>query len=238
MPRIILLFCFAAAAFATTDAWSQSDTDRAAIKKSIDTYVKAFNDQDAKSLAAHWSPEGVYISRSTGEQTTGRDALEKEFAAMFKDAKGTKLAVTSTSIDFVSPNVAIEQGKATVTRAQSTPEVTDYRVVYVRRDGKWLIDRIIEEDEPRDPPSHYEQLKQLEWLVGTWVDNEGGDRVKTDCQWSKNRNYLVRTFTATVDDRIDLSGMQIVGWDPAKKQIRSWVFDSDGGFAEGVWSKK
>ncbi|MCG8585367.1 MAG: DUF4440 domain-containing protein, partial [Pirellulales bacterium] len=27
-------------------------------------------------------------------------------------------------------------------------------------------------------------------------------------------------------------------WDPAKKQIRSWVFDSDGGFAEGVWSKK
>ena len=32
--------------------------------------------------------------------------------------------------------------------------------------------------------------------------------------------------------------MQIVGWDPAAKQIRSWVFDSDGGFGEGTWSKK
>jgi hypothetical protein len=35
-----------------------------------------------------------------------------------------------------------------------------------------------------------------------------------------------------------MAGMQIIGWDPAAKQIRSWVFDSDGGFAEGRWTKK
>ena len=35
-----------------------------------------------------------------------------------------------------------------------------------------------------------------------------------------------------------MSGMQIIGWDPAAKQIRSWVFDSDGGFAEGRWTNK
>jgi hypothetical protein len=35
-----------------------------------------------------------------------------------------------------------------------------------------------------------------------------------------------------------MSGMQIVGWDPAAKQIRSWVFDSDGGFSEGKWTHK
>ena len=34
------------------------------------------------------------------------------------------------------------------------------------------------------------------------------------------------------------AGVQIVGWDPAAKQIRSWVFDSDGGFGEGKWTKK
>jgi hypothetical protein len=32
--------------------------------------------------------------------------------------------------------------------------------------------------------------------------------------------------------------MQFVGWDPALKQIRSWVFDSDGGFGEGIWEKR
>jgi hypothetical protein len=47
----------------------------------------------------------------------------------------------------------------------------------------------------------------------------------------------VRTFTASVDGNINLTGMQLVGWDPARKQIRSWVFDSDGGFAEGRWAK-
>jgi hypothetical protein len=49
---------------------------------------------------------------------------------------------------------------------------------------------------------------------------------------------MTRMFAVSVRDRVDMAGMQIVGWDPAAKQIRSWVFDSDGGFGEGVWSKK
>ncbi len=28
-----------------------------------------------------------------------------------------------------------------------------------------------------------------------------------------------------------------IGWDPAAKKIRSWIFDADGGFGEGAWSK-
>ena len=32
--------------------------------------------------------------------------------------------------------------------------------------------------------------------------------------------------------------MQIIGWDAAAKQIRSWTFDSDGGFSEGQWTHK
>src|SRR5262245_46433500 len=35
-----------------------------------------------------------------------------------------------------------------------------------------------------------------------------------------------------------MSGMQIIGWDSAAKQIRSWIFDSDGGFSEGKWTRK
>jgi hypothetical protein len=32
--------------------------------------------------------------------------------------------------------------------------------------------------------------------------------------------------------------MQIIGWDASKKQIRSWTFDSEGGFAEATWTQK
>jgi hypothetical protein len=35
-----------------------------------------------------------------------------------------------------------------------------------------------------------------------------------------------------------MAGMQIIGWDPAAKQIRSWTFDSDGGFAAATWTHK
>ena len=36
-----------------------------------------------------------------------------------------------------------------------------------------------------------------------------------------------------IRDRIDMAGMQIIRWDPATKQIRSRVFDSDGSFWPG-----
>ena len=32
--------------------------------------------------------------------------------------------------------------------------------------------------------------------------------------------------------------MQVIGWDPAAKQVRSWVFDSGGGIGEGIWTKQ
>ena len=35
----------------------------------------------------------------------------------------------------------------------------------------------------------------------------------------------------------DLEGTQVIGWDPAAGTIRSWMFDSDGGFGEGIWTK-
>ena len=101
-----------------------------------------------------------------------------------------------------------------------------------------MLDRVTDEQRP-SPPSHYEQLKALEWMVGQWTDNEGEDiNVEADCHWTKNQNFLVRSYSISVRDQIDMSGMQIIGWDPAAKTIRSWTFDSDGTFAEATWTKK
>ena len=238
MRRALEVQWFVIAVMCATTAHAQNDEDRSKIESSVKSYVAAFNSGDAKALAAHWSPDGVYISRQSGSQTTGSDALEKEFAAMFKQSKGAKLEATTDSIEFVSPNVALERGTAVVARAGAEPEKTTYRVVHVKRDGKWLIDRITEEDQQKPAPSHYEQLKALDWMVGTWIDKEGGNVVKTDCKWSRNKNFLVRTFTASIEGNINLTGMQFVGWDASRKQIRSWVFDSDGGFAQGVWTNR
>ena len=120
---------------------------------------------------------------------------------------------------------------------KAEPEEIEYTAVFVKRDGQWLFDRVT--DKAKEvAPSHYEQLKALEWMVGNWVDKDDKVDIQTECQWTKNRNFLTRLFTVSVDGELQMSGMQIVGWDPATKTIRSWTFDSNGGFAEGTWTRK
>lgn len=212
-------------------------TEEAAIRKAVEAYAAAFNQADAKALAAMWAPEAVYDNPLSGEQVVGREAIEKQFAVIFAEAKEAKLEVTTESIGFVSPNVAVEQGTAKVIRSDQAPEESQYTAVYVKREGQWLLDRVTEETVPV-VASHYEQLKDLEWMVGRWVDQDDGTTVVTECNWTKNNNFLTRSFTVQIRDRIDMAGMQIIGWDPAAKQIRSWVFDSDGGFGQATWKKK
>ncbi len=211
--------------------------DEAAIRKAVENYVAAFNQGDAATLAAMWSPTAVYTNPLSGEQVIGREAIQAQFAAIFAEAKGAQLEAKTNSIQFISPSVAVEQGTAKVVIPEQTPEETEYTAVYIKRDDQWLLDRVTEE-EVVITPSHYEQLKDLAWMTGSWVDQDEEATVVTECNWTKNNNFLTRAFTVQIRDRIDMAGLQIIGWDPATKQIRSWVFDSDGGFGQGTWKKK
>jgi uncharacterized protein (TIGR02246 family) len=216
--------------------------DEATIRANAGKYVEAYNRRDSKTMASMWSPEAVYTDSTTGEGVVGRDEIAKQLDHAFAGAEDAKLKVTIDSIDFVSPNVAIEKGTAEVTYAKSPTEKTEYTAVHVKRDGKWLLDRVtdteIDEKPPEPPPSNYEHLKELEWMIGSWVDQDEEATIETDCEWTKNRNFMTRSFAMVVGDQVNRSGMQIVGWDPVAKQIRSWVFDSDGGFSEGTWKRK
>ena len=237
MKQMILVIWLMAGAVVANNAVADQAADELAIRKAIEAYVVAFNRGDAKAVAALWSPDAVYLNRETGEQVTGREAIEAQFAAVFAETKDAKMVVSTDSVQFVSPNVAVEQGTAKVVRPDEDPEESGYSAVYIRRDGAWLPDRVTEESDPV-VLSNYEQLKELEWMIGDWVDQDDEVTVVTSCQWTRNRNFITRMFSMSFRDRIEVSGLQIVGWDPVAKQIRSWVFDSDGGFGEGTWTRK
>jgi uncharacterized protein (TIGR02246 family) len=236
--RFPLAICFCSAMTCTLCA-DQAD-DEAAIRKSDEAYVTAYNKHDAKALAEMWSPEALYVDPETGEEALGRDAIEKEFTETFEGLKDAKLEMDVGSIKFLSPNVAVESGAARVIRPNEDPDESTYSALFVKHDGKWLLDRVKEEEPPAAPPSNYEHLKDLEWMVGSWIDNDADDdaTIQTDCAWTKNKNFMTRSFAAVVGDQVSMAGMQIVGWDPVSKQIHSWVFDSDGGFGEGKWTRK
>src|SRR5512141_2832860 len=115
MKRILL--CLLAVGGATAN-WSPCQqpgdppTQEAAIRKTDAAYVQAFNRHDAKALADFWSPEAVYLNRITGEEVVGRSAIADQFTALFKAQPEIKLDVSVQSIQFVSPNVAVEHGTA------------------------------------------------------------------------------------------------------------------------------
>ena len=141
-----------------------------------------------------------------------------------------------TSVQFVSPNVAIEQGTAKTLAPNADPDETEYSAVNIKRDGKWLLDRVTDKSKEA-AASHYEQLKVLEWMVGKWGTDADNAQVEVECNWTKNQNFLTRAFKISIDDD-SFSGMQIIGWDPAAKAIRSWTFDSNGTFTDGTWQQR
>ena len=100
-----------------------------------------------------------------------------------------------------------------------------------------MLDRVTDKSK-EVIPTHYEQLKALEWMVGNWTDEATDAEVEVDCNWTKNKNFLTRAFKISVDGQTEMSGMQVIGWDPAAKAIRSWTFDSNGTFAEATWEHR
>ena len=216
---------------------AEPSADEAAIRKADQAYVQAFNKHDAKALADAWSPEAVYLNRVTGAEVVGRAAIAEQFTAIFKDQPEIKLDLNVQSIQFVSPNVAVEQGIAKTLAPKAEPEEEEYSAVFVRREGQWLLDRVTERTKEATP-SRYEQLKPLEWMIGRWVDKDDKVDIETECKWTKNQSFITRSFTVAAEGQINMSGMQIIGWDPVAKAIRSWTFDSDGGFAEATWTFK
>jgi uncharacterized protein (TIGR02246 family) len=207
---------------------------RAAIDAVVEAYAAAFNKHDAKALAALWSPSGVHVDRETGRRTTGRAALEKMFAAQFAEDEGQQIEIAVDTVRLVTPDVAAVEGSASVSmQDEEEPSESTFSAIFVKQDGKWLLDSANETNLP-PPPKPYEHLKDLEWLVGAWQDESDEIDVKTVCRWTPNRSFLIRTYTVTDGDGATHQGAQIIGWDPDKECIRCWIFGSEGGFGEGT----
>jgi uncharacterized protein (TIGR02246 family) len=209
--------------------------DEAAIRANVAAFVKAYNAKDAKAIAALFTPDGQVVNKD-GEASEGRAAIEQAFKDIFSDAAQKRIEVNVESIRFVGSDLAVEEGTTKETFAPGEPPDYDrYTVIHVKRDGKWLMAMARDEEGPEATPR--EQLRPLAWLVGEWVDDGGSVVVKSTCRWSEDGNFLLQEFNIQVSGKDETRVSQRIGWDPLAKRIRSWVFDSDGGFGESLWTR-
>ncbi|MCO6043229.1 SgcJ/EcaC family oxidoreductase [Aeoliella sp. ICT_H6.2] len=205
------------------------------VRKAIDSYVKAFNTGDAKALAAHWTEDGELVT-ADGTTFTGHEQLAKSFTDYFAESSDAKLELVETNVELISPSVASETGIARVVSPDGEPSETEYQVVHVKTPAGWKMDRVSERPQKTAAPSHYEQLRDLEWMIGSWINADDTGVVDVSCRWTTNQNFLVRTFRVEMGEDASFEGTQVIGWDPHSGTIRSWLFDSDGGFGVGRWT--
>lgn len=200
--------------------------DRAAIRAAMKDFLAAFERGDAAAAAARMT-RGAELTAPDGTTTRGRGAIEKAYAGLFAKHPKHKVALSPESLRFTSRDTALEEGSITVTRGKEEPGGYRYVALFVREDGKWLIAVFRNDDSER--PS----LEDLGWLIGTWEAKRDDAAVRTTYEWMGNKAFLRAHFSIR-EKAASVSGMQVIGVDPATGELRTWTFETDGGYGEGT----
>lgn len=206
------------------------EADRAAIREAGEAFAKAFEGGDARAVAARWTAEGEYIA-DDGTTIRGRAALENAYAGFFAKNPKLKVEVQRDSLRFPSRDTAIAEGYFKVRKDRAeVPVSARFSALYVREDGKWLMAVL------REWPDEGASLRDLDWLIGEWEVKRDGLEVHTAYEWDENKVFLRARFTIKQEGRT-VTATQIIGKDPSTGQLRSWTFESTGGFGEAVWTR-
>ncbi len=229
-----------AAAPAASPKPSVAVVDRAPLERVIRAQSAAmfaeFNAKDAGTLVSRFQTDATYELES-GTVITGRDALQKHFEAAFSRAPEAQARIVESRIRFPTADIASDEGTVAVAQDSDSPEEQSrYVATWVRQDGHWKLKTLREMAAAAHSKSAHEHLHQLDWLIGEWLHESPDSLVKSSCRWSADGNFLLQDFKVQIDGAVVVAGSQRIGWDPLTKKVRSWVFDSEGGFGEAFWN--
>ncbi len=208
-----------------------------AILDGIAAFAKAYEAANAQAIADMFLDESMIVGPE-GNAVRGKAALAAMYGAGFSENPGLKLEATVEDIRFVTPDLARVEGKTRLSTTNGdASEFSGFTALLVRRDGNWRIAEMHEYAAPAADVTPYERLKELEWMVGEWV--EEGDKAKSQSilRWADNKSFLVRTYSIEPEGEKPSSGTMFIGWDPQSGQIKSWLFNSEGGHGEGLWNR-
>ena len=224
----------AACWLAASSAIAQNDPDTTAIRAADEQLVKAFNAGKADELAAMFLPKGELIDEQENVHE-GHAAIKDLLTKFFEKFPGAKLTHDVDSIRVIGP-VAFEEGTRTiVTKDESDAAQVSYLMIRTKTANGWPIVSLRDYSDDSDLTPN-DRLQPLTFLVGDWV-NEGNDAaVRISYRWSDDKNFLLGDFHVGKSGSTVMQSTQRIGFDPLAGKIRSWMFDSDGGFGEGLWT--
>ena len=212
--------------------------DETAIRAAGAAYRKALADQDLDAVAAFWAPDADYVDQ-VGRVYKVRPGLARAKHASQQASHLALLApkTETHSVRAVTADVAVEDGS--FDRQVSDPGQVPhghYTAIWVRRDGRWLLDGIRETPVRHQTGAH--ALRDLAWMVGEWEAEGPQGSADLSCSWGQDKNYILAQMRIQPKGEKPVSATQLIGWDPIQQRVRSFLFDSRGAYTEGVWTNE
>jgi uncharacterized protein (TIGR02246 family) len=237
IPIVVLIFGAAAGLAGAQGSRGTPEGERG-VRETLAAYGVAFDKGDAEGVRALFTADAEFVS-SAGQRIQGPEAIFKRLQDYRQRHPGDRIRLTVGTIRFPAESVAQVEGNAEVRGPGGPPDISPYMAILVRREGKWLLDSVRDlsgggDDEEMSPA---ERLQELAWMVGEWRQTGGGITVAGSCRWDKKQNFLLWDYTVETEGKELMSVTQRIGWDPLRGQFRSWIFDSEGGYAVGQWEK-
>jgi len=205
-----------------------------AVKKAELATIEAFNKGDAAALAALFAEKGELVDEN-GNVFAGREQITGLFKAFFERFPKAQLQMEVTGVRTVGDSLAIEEGVRLITVPDSDVAAQiRYAAVRDKVGDSWPIASYSEfADDPAPTPA--EMLSAVSFLVGDWIDESPEGKTTINYRWEDDGNFLLGDYTLAVAGMPESRSHQRIGWDPLEGVIRSWTFDSDGGYSTGEW---
>jgi len=195
-------------------------------------YQEAFNAGRADQLAALHAKDAAWVD-SNGTVHSGRDAIRAVLAKAFAAAPGRTIEFAIEQVRPLGDGVLLETGSSIVTGPDGESATSAYTTVYAKDGEEWRIAQITE-TAPATEPSPASQLSALHWLEGKWRGEDTQRPVTLEIAEAQNGNFLTIKY-AFGQDGTGGTSTEVVGYDAAEDRVRSWTFDSAGGFSEAEW---
>ena len=207
---------------------------RAAIAAEAEATVNAFNGGDAAALGGMFIADGELVDEN-GTVTESRTEITSLFRRFFERFPKATLEMEVTDARAVGDEMVVEEGIRRITADQAAAAAqVRYVAVRLKEGDRWPLASYREfSDDPQPTPT--EMLASLEWIVGDWVDESPEGQTQISYGWSEDGNFLIGEYNLSVGGQAASKSVQRIGWDPVEGTLRSWTFDSDGGFSEGEW---
>jgi uncharacterized protein (TIGR02246 family) len=224
-----------AAVAASRVAAEQPPAMEAVMRAEAEATVKAFNAADAAALANAFLEAGELVDED-GNVYTGRAEIAGLFEKFFARFPQAVLEMEVSGARPIGAALAVEEGVRRITAdAGAAAAQMRYVAVRMKQGDRWPVVSYREfADDPLPTPQ--EMLAAVEWLVGEWVDESDEGRTTISYRWSEDGNFIIGEYNLTIGGQSAGKSTQRIGWDPVEGELRSWTFDSDGGFAEGEWA--